>query len=397
MTPSNVGYFWGDDAFGLDRATLEMAGALRGADGALDVWRTNAEDEDAAAGVDAAPAAGPVSAAGRRRARLLDQIEQRVGTATLFGGGTLVVVRQPGALLREATVRDRLIALVRDVPGGNGLAFTDLIAPGARGPAAAGVLRDAVGEVGGAVREYTTPTRDRMEGWVTRRAAELGIRLAPGAARLLAERIGGFVREGDVDRRRQTELANSELEKLALFRPNGVVERAEIADLVPEAIPGSMWALLDAVGSRRPADASRTAEQVLRGGMPIQVIVSQLHRRVRDLIGVRELLEGGTRPAELVRLLKLQPFRAQRLAEQAGRWTLEDLEDALGALLELDLVTKGIALDGAPISISETRSGLGLQVWIAERVSPGQEPGNRGSERSRAGSGVRRPDAWRAS
>jgi DNA polymerase III delta subunit len=60
-----------------------------------------------------------------------------------------------------------------------------------------------------------------MEGWVSRRADELGVSLAPGAAKAIAEKVGAFVREGDVDRRRQSELANSELEKLALYRPEG--------------------------------------------------------------------------------------------------------------------------------------------------------------------------------
>ena len=88
-----------------------------------------------------------------------------------------------------------------------------------------------------------------MEGWIANRAKQLDATLGPGAAHLLAERVGAYVREGDVDRRRQTELANAELEKLALYRPDAPITTADVEQLVGEAVPGSTWAFLDAVGA----------------------------------------------------------------------------------------------------------------------------------------------------
>ncbi len=48
------------------------------------------------------------------------------------------------------------------------------------------------------------------------RARERQIKLGPGVARELATRVGGFVREGDVERQQQGRVAVMELEKLAL-------------------------------------------------------------------------------------------------------------------------------------------------------------------------------------
>jgi hypothetical protein len=70
-----------------------------------------------------------------------------------------------------------------------------------------------------------------------------------------------------------------------------------------------------------------------------------------------------------VRELKLQPYRAQKLAEQAGAWAPAELDGALDGLLELDLASKGISLDGAPRAMSDARSALGLQAWIAASVA----------------------------
>jgi DNA polymerase III delta subunit len=357
-----VGYFWGEDAYGIDRAVGAFRQALAGSGEPHEVWRAPSDDEVAAEGTESGSAA-------KRRSRTIDEIESRLAAMPLFGGGTLVVIRQPGGLLRENAARDRLVWIVANVPSGNGLAISDLVGADAKGPAASGVLRDAVADAGGTVREYPALTRERMEAWLASRAAELGVRLGPGAGRLLAERIGAFVREADVDRRRQSELANSELEKLALYRPSGTVSRDDVAELVAEAIPGSTWAFLDALGSRRAGEASRLAERLMDGGAPLPVLVGQCHRRLRELLMVRDHMDAGTRPADLAKQMRLQPFRAQKLAEQAGTWTSSRLTAAISGLVELDLRSKGITLDGSTAQMSESRDALGLQLWLAEQVA----------------------------
>jgi DNA polymerase III delta subunit len=130
-------------------------------------------------------------------------------------------------------------------------------------------------------------------------------------------------------------------------------------------MPGSAWALLDAVAFRRPAEAVRVLELVL-DTTPELVVLAQLHRRIRELIEVADLLASGTTPAGLVRTLKLKPFRAEKLAQMGARWTLPELEAALGGLLELDATIKG-ADGSAPAAEAEMR--IAFTVWIAERVA----------------------------
>jgi DNA polymerase III delta subunit len=367
-TVPSLAYFWGEDAYGLADAARRLEKALAERDGQpVEVWRTSGDEDEGGSETG--------NGSGKRRARILDQIEQRLSTATLFGGGTLVLVRQPQSLIRESAARERLIALLPQVGQGNALCFVDLIAAGGKGPAQAGMLRDAVAAHKGLVREFPALTRERMEVWVGARAKELDVTLGPGAAHMLAERIGAYVREGDVDRRRQAELANAELEKLALYRPEGAVSREDVAELVSEAVPGSTWALLDAVGSRRGGEAALLIERLLNDGSPIPVLITQLHRRLRELIVIRDHLAAGTKPPDLVRELKLQPYRAQKLTEQARAWQPEELDNSLGALLDLDLLSKGIATDGSPHSMSDDRSRLALVAWVGENVARLAESG----------------------
>jgi DNA polymerase III delta subunit len=357
---TQLAYLWGEDAWAIDHAAAGCATELADPGSPpLAAWRVSLDDDadDAGAG-----------SAGRRRARLLDEVASRLATGTLFGDGTLVVLRQPGGLLREQASRDRTLGLLNLLAPGNALCVTDLVGQDAQGPAASGALKDAVEGAGGIVRQFPALDRARMGSWLAARAGELDIRLGPGAAELLAQRVGAHVREGDVDRRRQSELANAELEKLALYRPGGEVTRDDVAELVPEAIPGSMWAFLDAVAMRRAPDASLLATRLQEGGTPMPVLVGQLHRRIRELIQVREHIDTGTRPADLVRVMRLAPFRAQKLAEQAGTWDVDALDRALQGLVELDLRSKGISLTGGAVRMDDTMDALGVQLWIAEHA-----------------------------
>ncbi len=372
MTPINataavpIAYFWGEDAFEIERAVNAFAREVGAAAGEpLEVWRSPTDDEASAESADG----GSNASASKRRTRILDEAAMRLGTAPLFGGGTLVVIRQAGAMAREKTAEQRLVDLVRQVPPGNALAFSDMTASGSKAKVADGPVAIAVQEAGGRVREFPALARERMEGWITDRAADVGAHLGPGAARLLAERVGAFVREGDVDRRRQSALAHAELEKLALYRPDAVISREDVAELVAEAIPGSTWAFLDMVAIRRGGEASRLAQRLLDDGVAMPVLVGQLHRRIRELISVREHVDSGARAGDLVRIMKMQPFRAQKLVEQAQAWPMPDLEAALDGLVDLDLQSKGITLDGSTVQMSEARDALGLQVWVAEHAA----------------------------
>lgn len=353
-----VSYFWGEDAFSIDRAARAFAARPSEDGSSREVWRLD-PDEAPSDGSE-----GSISASTRRN-RAIDEIDQHLAMMPLFGGGTVVVVRQPGGLLAEKKARDRLLIIATTVPPGNTLCFTDLIASGGKGPAAKGALRDAIVHSGGVVEEFTVPGAGHLERWLMKEAVELGISLQPAAARLLAERVGGHVREADVDRRRRTEMAYGELEKLALYRPDGEIGPADVDALVVASVPGSTWAFLDAVAARAPRDAATLAERLIADGTPLPVLVSQLHRRLRELILVLEHIEAGSKPPTIVKNLKLQPFRAKKLTEQARRWTLPTLEAALRGVLGLDLRGKGISLRGTTLQISEPMDALSLQTWIA--------------------------------
>ena len=58
-------------------------------------------------------------------------------------------------------------------------------------------------------------------------------------------------------------------------------------------------------------------------GAPLPLLVTQLHRRLRDLIAIREHIDAGSKPPQIVKALKLQPFRAKKLADETRSLQVE--------------------------------------------------------------------------
>ncbi|MBI3751092.1 MAG: hypothetical protein HY263_05485, partial [Chloroflexi bacterium] len=302
--------------------------------------------------------------AGNPRTGLAD-LAERVATGVMFGSGVLVLVSGIGNATRRTADRDALLGALAVLAPGNGLVILEETDSGTREPPGKAIV-EAIRAAGGEIRRFEAPREGGLAGWLEARARERGVTLGPGAARELATRVGGFVREGDVDRRQQGRLAVMELEKLGLRHIDGApVTTEDVRDLVAEAVPGSIWGFVDAVGMRQRARSLEFLERLL-DATPEPVLLAVLHRRIRELIEVADRIASGETPGSLVRSMRLQPFRAEILVRQAAGWSLPELESALEGLLELDAMVKGVGGRAADAA----RQRLAFDLWITDRVAP---------------------------
>jgi DNA polymerase III delta subunit len=339
MSAQALGYYWGDDEYGLEAAAIALGRRAAGIGGEPPVtWRTTGSATRAA------------------------EIAERVATATLFGGGTLVIVEDPGPLVRAKADREALLATVATLAPGNALAFLEPIDGTGRRPKSLEDLAAAVADAGGEARQVSAPREGGMARWIEDRASERGMHLEGGAAEALARKIGAFVREGDVDRRRQGRLAVAELEKLAVYRLDEPVRADDVDALVADAVPGSTWAFLDAVGGRRAREAVDLLDRLLET-TPEPVLVTVLHRRIRELLLVADHRERGDTIQATARALSLKEYPARKLWEQGHAWRQDELIGALEGLLELDASLKGERAADA------RRRRLAFSLWLAERVA----------------------------
>jgi DNA polymerase III delta subunit len=345
LVKAPLAYFWGDDAYGLDAAVDTFRNdASRFPAGPPDRWRPEERPESG---------------------RLLGELRERLGTGTMFGAGTLAIVSGVGALVRSTAGKEELAAILTTVAPGNGLAIVEETESGAR-EAPSKTVAEAIRGAGGIVTEHKAPREGALAAWIESRARERQIPLGSGAARELATRVGGFIREGDVERQHQGRISVMELEKLALrHADNDLVTPDDVRELVSEAVPGSIWAFVDAVALRQRARALELLERLIED-KPAPVLLAVLHRRIRELIEVQDRLERGESPGSLVRSMRLVPFRAETLARQAKGWSGPELDGALEGLVELDAQVKGV---GGRRS-SDARDRLAFDLWITDRATP---------------------------
>jgi DNA polymerase III delta subunit len=201
----------------------------------------------------------------------------------------------------------------------------------------------------------------------------MGINLERTAAQALADRVGGSVNEGDVDRRGIGSLAVAELEKLSLYRLDGPVTADDVAALVPDAVPSSVFGFLDAVANRNVSRAAQLLDRLLDSTAE-PIILTQLHRRIREVLVAKDFPGGRSANADLVKALGVHPYVAEKAVAASARWTVTELEDALEGVQELDAAVKGV--EGSYGSDRQRR--LRFASWLHAHVAPGPGPGDRG-------------------
>ena len=339
-----LAFFWGDDELSASRALDRFEATLAAEVGSpLERWLVRG-DRNSAGGIIAG-------------------LHERVATPVMFGGGTLAVVLKAGALTVKGEDRDAFLALLDLVAPGNALAILDSSQSGAKGPTPKR-LADAIAAAGGAVRQFRSPKEGALAGWIEAEARERGLALAPGTAKALAERVGGFVREGDTERTYQTRFASQELDKLALYRDGEPIQPADVEALVPEAVPGSVWAFTDAVGERRVERALGWLDRLF-GSTAEPVLLAVLHRRVRELIETGDRLAAGERLPVIGRAMGIvSEFRMEKLRDQARLWTTDELVAALDGLVDLDAMVKGMP----GIERNDAQRRLAFSLWVMDHA-----------------------------
>lgn len=345
MTGPALAYYWGDDDLAASRAVDRLQSALTAETGVpVERWEVRGDRN--------------------RAGEQIAQLHERVATPVMFGGGALAVVTNPGLLALSAEHRAGLLSAIDSLAPGNALVLLDASQPGAKAPSQKR-LADAVAAAGGSVRRFDSPRRGALAGWIEAEARERGLELAAGAAKALAERVGGFVDLNDVERRHQTRIASMELDKLALYRGTAPITVDDVRALVAEAVPASVWAFTDAIGERRAQAAIDLLERLLED-TPEPVLLAVLHRRVRELLELGDRLAAGERlPAAAKAMGITSDYRAQTLATQAKAWTTAQLTAALDGLVELDAMVKGAPGAGQ----DEAQRRLSFSLWVMDHVA----------------------------
>jgi DNA polymerase-3 subunit delta len=239
---------------------------------------------------------------------------------SLFGEGPFVLVRNLDTW--NAAQKARILDYLQD-PSPE----ADLVMLGEKLGAREKLL--AAVKKTGEVHDFKQPTGKALARWAAGYAKKQGLAIPEDVAEELVARCSD-------DKVR----VSREVEKLALYA-DGTATTEDVNALCPPDLQSNIFQFVDALGTADRGKALKLLEALIGTGEPSLRIVYMIRRQLRLLARARSLIEEGASRSEIASTLKVPPFVARKLEEQARKMGEVDLERALALVLELEGGLKG--------------------------------------------------------
>jgi DNA polymerase-3 subunit delta len=187
---------------------------------------------------------------------------------------------------------------------------------------------------------FFLPRQKDMPGWIVNETKNQGGKIEPQAASKLAEMVG-------VDTRQ----AGMEIAKLLAYvnwtRP---VRGSDVDAICIVTSQQSVFDFVDALSTGNGKSAQHLLHRLIENEDPFS-LWGMVIRQFRLLIQAREILDGRGNKDDVARALGVHPFVAEKTTSQAGRFSIESLENIYHRLLSIDervktgQITLDLALD----------------------------------------------------
>lgn len=286
----------------------------------------------------------------------VDRLRAEVMTPPFFSRRRLVIVRQSGwfapARTGKRLAEENEDSDARDIEGSEAEAETD--AP-ARGQAvSADQLSSLLNELPDSVclvfceqkvdkrlkSLMTAIQKMGVLGEFVREQPAILLQWIEGECRRRSLTIDRDAAESLIDRcENQMQVIWNELSKLFLYAEGKHINRIGLPVIAELSLPdlrGTIFDLTDAISSGRTAQALTLLDTLIAQKQPVQLITFMLARHFRQLLVAKS---AGSQD-QVVSRLKVMPFVAARLINQARSMTLDSLEARYSACFEADLAVK---------------------------------------------------------
>lgn len=212
------------------------------------------------------------------------------------------------------------------------------------------ILKLAQREETGYVKLFDPPDARALPRWVQERVHKYGGQIKPQAARQLAAVVGADLR-----------LLDQEIAKLVTYtNAERAIAMVDVDVIVPYAQEAVVFDLVDALGRRDGHTAAQTLHRLLDAGEHPLGLLAMIVRQFRLLIQVKELKDEGATPRDIAQALKLHPFPARKLYNQATHFTAGQLEAVYRHLLDTDLAIKSGEIE-AEVALDLLVAGLAAE------------------------------------
>ena len=191
------------------------------------------------------------------------------------------------------------------------------------------IIKYSEGDKGAHVKEYSAPQQRALPKWIQDRVKAKGGAINGDAVNELAMHVGADLR-----------LLDNEIEKLLTYRPTEPIRGEDVRELVASVRESDVFALVDALGQRKPGEALKLLHaQLDQNAAPIYLL-TMIVRQFRMLLQMRDLASRGLTQDAAREKLKLHPFVASKAWNQALNFSLPQLEAIYQKLLDTDVAIK---------------------------------------------------------
>jgi DNA polymerase III subunit delta len=246
----------------------------------------------------------------------------------------LVILHHPLARLNSKTSQTSFLEQLEKVPASSALVLVedkDLTDPRDRRKGKLHWLEKWAQAHTGHVylKAFLMPKGAAMTRWIQERARSAGGQFTPQAASLLVTLVGDEPRQAD-----------QEIQKLLTYvnfrRP---VEVDDVENLTADTAQGDIFAMVDALGNQDGHAALSMLHRLLETQDSFSIF-GMIVRQFRLLLLAREVMDTGGHKGEVAQILKVHPYVAEKISEQAQHFSLPLLELVYHRLLDLDEATK---------------------------------------------------------
>jgi DNA polymerase III subunit delta len=210
---------------------------------------------------------------------------------------------------------------------------------------------------GGQTFEYATPKGPELAKWVAQEFKSQGKDAGASAIRHLIAQVG-------------TDQATlqQEVKKLVAYAgAEPAVDEHAIEAVAMRNPEISIFAMVDALGHRRTAEAVTELNKLLNDGEPAQRILYMIVRQYRILIktkGLEQAKQNKTARAgagaNAAKVMGVAPFLVDKYKAQARRYTLDELRHIYGLLKDTDIAMK----------TGQQEPRLALEVLVGKIATP---------------------------
>lgn len=197
----------------------------------------------------------------------------------------------------------------------------------------------------GLVVEFDYKKPNELTDWVAKRMKELGHETDARTAAMIVEYC-----ESGMD-----DILN-EIKKLCAYAGDRTkITESDVMKVCTKSVKSRVFDLTDAIGAKQTAKALSLLNDMDVLKEPMPKIMFMIARQFRQLVQVKLLVGDGANQGKIASHFKVPPFIAGKLMEQAKRYSMDKLEQAIATGLELDLAIKtGQLRDKAAVELMIT-------------------------------------------